>query len=97
VPEPGTFGENLTLSSFGPEAVRIGDRYRVGEALLEVTAPRIPLRDLRDANGPAELGAAVAAARKPGLYVRVLEPGEVAVGDSVDRLGAMTVVRSWST
>jgi MOSC domain-containing protein YiiM len=39
---PGTFGENLTLSSFGSEPVRIGDRYRVGEALLEVTAPRIP-------------------------------------------------------
>ncbi len=42
LPAPGTFGENLTLSSFGPEVVRIGERYRVGEALLEVTAPRIP-------------------------------------------------------
>ena len=41
-PEPGTFGENLTLSSFGAEPVRIGDRYRVGATLVEVTAPRIP-------------------------------------------------------
>src|SRR5687767_9196719 len=42
MPEPGTFGENLTLASFGPEPVRIGDRFRVGAALVEVTAPRIP-------------------------------------------------------
>src|SRR5215213_8587873 len=41
-PPPGTFGENLTLSSFGSEAVRIGDRFRIGTALVEVTAPRIP-------------------------------------------------------
>ena len=58
-PEPGTFGENLTLSSFGPEPVRIGDRYRVGQTLLEVTAPRIPCSTFADANGRAELGAAV--------------------------------------
>lgn len=38
VPEPGTFGENLTLSSFGDEPVRIGDRYRIGAALVEATA-----------------------------------------------------------
>ena len=42
MPAPGTFGENLTLSSFGEEQVRIGDRFRIGAALVEVTAPRIP-------------------------------------------------------
>jgi MOSC domain-containing protein YiiM len=36
VPEPGTFGENLTLSSFGEEPVRIGDRFRTGAGLVEV-------------------------------------------------------------
>ncbi len=41
VPQPGTFGENLTLSSFGTEPVRIGDRFRIGIALVEMTAPRI--------------------------------------------------------
>lgn len=40
--EPGTLGENLTLSSFGREAVHIGDRYRIGRVVLEVTSPRIP-------------------------------------------------------
>lgn len=43
---PGTFGENLTFSSFGAEPVRIGDRFRVGEVLLEITAPRIPCSTL---------------------------------------------------
>jgi MOSC domain-containing protein YiiM len=87
VPEPGTFGENLTLSSFGPEAVRIGDRYRVGEALLEVTAPRIPCATFATRMGEPNWVQRFAAARRPGLYVRVLEPGEVAVGDGVDRFG----------
>jgi MOSC domain-containing protein YiiM len=86
VPEPGTFGENLTLSSFGPEAVRIGDRYRVGEALLEVTAPRIPCSTFATRMGEPNWVQRFAAARRPGLYVRVLEPGEVAVGDRVDQL-----------
>ena len=87
VPEPGTFGENLTLSSFGPEAVRIGDRYRVGEALLEVTAPRIPCATFATRMGEPNWVQRFADARRPGLYVRVLEPGGVAVGDRVDRLG----------
>jgi MOSC domain-containing protein YiiM len=87
VPEPGTFGENLTLSIFGPEAVRIGDRYRVGEALLEVTAPRIPCATFATRMGEPNWVQRFAAARRAGLYVRVLEPGEVAAGDRVDRFG----------
>jgi MOSC domain-containing protein YiiM len=87
VPEPGTFGENLTLSSFGPEAVRIGDRYRVGEALLEVTAPRIPCATFATRMGEPNWVQRFAAARRQGLHVSVLEPGEVAVGDRVDRFG----------
>jgi MOSC domain-containing protein YiiM len=85
-PEPGTFGENLTLSSFGTGDVRIGDRFRVGEVLLEVTAPRIPCSVF--ATRMAEEGwvKRFAAARRPGLYVRVLEPGAVAAGDPVERL-----------
>jgi MOSC domain-containing protein YiiM len=87
LPAPGTFGENLTLSSFGSEVVRIGDRYRVGEALLEATAPRIPCSTFATRMGEPDWVQRFAAARRPGLYVRVLEPGEVAVGDRVDRLG----------
>ena len=85
-PAPGTFGENLTLSSFGPEPVRIGDRYRVGAALLEATAPRIPCATFATRMGEPTWVKRFAQARRPGLYVRVLEPGEVAAGDPVDRI-----------
>ncbi|MEW6423114.1 MAG: MOSC domain-containing protein, partial [Deinococcota bacterium] len=40
--EPGTFGENLLISGLESAQVQIGERFRVGEVLLEVTAPRIP-------------------------------------------------------
>jgi MOSC domain-containing protein YiiM len=85
-PEPGTFGENLTLSSFGPAPVRIGDRFRVGAALVEVTAPRIPCSVFATRMGERNWVKRFAAARRPGLYVRVVEPGEVAAGDAVERL-----------
>ncbi|HUH15655.1 MAG TPA: MOSC domain-containing protein [Gaiellaceae bacterium] len=88
VPEPGTFGENLTLSGFGPEPVRIGDRFRIGEALVEVTAPRIPCSVFATRMGEADWVKRFAAARRPGLYVRVLEPGEVGAGDPVERLAS---------
>ena len=86
-PEPGTFGENLTLSSFGVEPVRIGDRFQVGAALVEVTAPRIPCSVFATRMGEPDWVKRFADARRPGLYVRVLEPGEVGAGDPVERLG----------
>lgn len=87
VPEPGTFGENLTLSSFGAESVRIGDRFRAGAVLVEVTAPRIPCSVFATRMEKPAWVKRFAAARRPGLYVRVLEPGEIAAGDAVERLG----------
>jgi MOSC domain-containing protein YiiM len=85
-PEPGTFGENLTLSGFGAEPVRIGDRFRIGAAVVEVTAPRIPCSVFATRMDEPNWVKRFADARRPGLYVRVLEPGEVAAGDPVERL-----------
>jgi len=87
VPQPGTFGENLTLSSFGALPVRIGDRFRIGATLVEVTAPRIPCSVFATRMGEPNWVKRFADAKRPGLYVRVLEPGEVAAGDPVERLG----------
>jgi MOSC domain-containing protein YiiM len=86
VPEPGTFGENLTLSSFGAEPVRIGERFQVGAALVEVTAPRIPCSVFATRMGEPDWVKRFAGARRPGFYARVLDPGEVAAGDPVERL-----------
>ena len=87
LPAPGTFGENLTLSGFGSEPVRIGERFRVGEALVEVTAPRIPCAVFATRMGEPNWVKRFADARRPGLYVRVLEPGDVEAGAPVERLG----------
>jgi MOSC domain-containing protein YiiM len=87
IPAPGTYGENLTLSSFGPEPVRIGDRFRAGGTLVEVTAPRIPCSVFATRMEEPNWVKRFADARRPGLYVRVVEPGEVAAGDPVEALG----------
>ena len=86
VPGPGTFGETVTLSGFGSAPVRIGDRFRLGPALVEVTAPRIPCSVFATRMEQPAWVKRFAAARRPGLYVRVLEPGEVAAGDPVERI-----------
>jgi MOSC domain-containing protein YiiM len=86
-PGPGTFGENVTVSSLGPEPVRIGDRFRLGEALVEVTAPRIPCSVFATRMDEDAWVKRFADARRPGVYVRVLEPGEIGAGDAVERLG----------
>jgi MOSC domain-containing protein YiiM len=83
---PGSFGENLTLSSFGSDPVRIGDRFRVGRALLEATAPRIPCGVFATHVRREAWVKRFAAAERPGVYARVLEPGEVAAGDPGERL-----------
>ncbi|MGZ8782405.1 MAG: MOSC domain-containing protein [Gaiellaceae bacterium] len=89
-PDPGTFGENLTLSSFGPDPVRIGERFRIGATLVEVTSPRIPCAVFATRMGEPSWVKRFAEARRPGLYARVLEPGEVEAGDPVERLPAGT-------
>lgn len=86
VMEPGTFGENLTLSTFGDSEVRIGDRYRIGNVLLEITAPRIPCGTLAARMSDLQFVKKFREARRPGCYVRVLEEGELRAGDAVERL-----------
>ncbi len=100
---PGSFGENLTLSSFGAEPVRIGDRFRCGRALLQATAPRIPCSVFATHLREEAWVKRFAAAERAGIYARVLEPGEVAVGDPVERADAggdapelVELARIWS-
>lgn len=85
---PGQFGENLTLSSFGSDDLRIGDRYEVGQSLIEVTAPRVPCGKFAARMGRADWVETFRAGRKPGFYARVLEEGRVRSGDRVVRVAA---------
>ncbi|HWE64123.1 MAG TPA: MOSC domain-containing protein [Chloroflexota bacterium] len=80
---PGTFGENLTLSDLESATLRIGDRLRVGEILLEVTAPRIPCVTLAARMEDPRFVKTFRHAEKPGVYCRVVEPGYVKMSDPV--------------
>jgi len=83
----GTFGENLTLSSFGdlPSSadVRVGDRFEIGGVVLEATSPRIPCDKLAAKMGDMGFVKRFAQAERPGVYTRVLQTGSVRIGDEV--------------
>jgi MOSC domain-containing protein YiiM len=81
--EPGIFGENLTISDLESASFNIGDRLKIGTVLLEVSASRIPCSTLAARMGDTGFVKKFRQARRPGLYCRVLEEGEVQVGDTV--------------
>jgi len=80
--EPGTFGENLTIDGL-PSDLNVGDRLLIGDVLLEATAPRIPCNTLAAQMQDHAFGVAFRRAERPGIYFRVLNEGEVGVGDGV--------------
>ena len=80
---PGTFGENLTVSGLESAALCVGDRFGVGSAVLEVTAPRIPCLTLAVRMGDPAFLKRFRRAERPGVYCRVLREGEVRAGQPV--------------
>jgi MOSC domain-containing protein YiiM len=82
--DAGTFGENLTLEGIDTEAALIGERWAIGSAVLEVTAPRIPCLKLQTRMGEAKFIKRFAAARRPGAYLRIVQESELAAGDAVE-------------
>ena len=78
--EPGTFGENVTVST-APKTVRVGDRIQVEDALLEVTSPRIPCATFAARMGEPGWIRRFRDANRPGFYCRVLQTGTVRPGD----------------
>jgi MOSC domain-containing protein YiiM len=80
---PGIFGENLTISELESASFNIGDVLIVGEAQLQVTAPRIPCSDFAARMEDLQWVKKFRAAERPGLYCRVLKEGFVQAGDAV--------------
>lgn len=80
---PGAVGENLSLASVTEHDVGIGDLFRVGRAVLQVTQPRKPCFKLGPRFDDQRLAAAMVREGRTGWYFRVLEPGVVAEGDQV--------------
>jgi MOSC domain-containing protein YiiM len=77
---PGTFGENLTLEGVDASALPIGERWRVGTALLEVSEPRIPCFKLAWRMQSPTFPKRFAKAMRFGTYFRIIEEGEVEAG-----------------
>ncbi len=79
----GQFGENFTVDGLSDEEVCIGDHYRIGSALFEVTQPRVTCYRVGIRMNEPQMPALLVSHRKPGFYLRVLQEGEVAAGDEI--------------
>jgi MOSC domain-containing protein YiiM len=81
---PGVFGDNLTLSGVDVSGALLGERWRIGTVLAEVTGPRIPCGVFRYWMGERGWVRRFAAAGRPGAYLRIVREGEIGAGDRVE-------------
>ncbi|WP_407121894.1 MOSC domain-containing protein [Bradyrhizobium sp. STM 3561] len=79
----GQFGENFTVDGLSDAETCIGDRYRIGKALFEVTQPRVTCYRLGIRMNEPDMAALLVKHGRPGFYLRVLEEGEVETGDEI--------------
>ncbi|MBV9492008.1 MAG: MOSC domain-containing protein [Verrucomicrobia bacterium] len=79
----GQFGENFTVEGLPDDEVCIGDRYRIGGALFEVTQPRVTCYRVGIRMDEPRMAALLVSHHRPGFYFRVLEEGEVGAGDEI--------------
>jgi ferredoxin-NADP reductase/MOSC domain-containing protein YiiM len=79
----GQFSENFTIEGFPDGEVCVGDRYRIGSALFEVSQPRVTCYRVGIRMNEARMPALLTASGRPGFYMRVLEEGEVGAGDAI--------------
>jgi ferredoxin-NADP reductase/MOSC domain-containing protein YiiM len=83
----GQFGENLTIEGLPDDAVCIGDRYRIGSALFEVTQPRVTCYRVGIRMDEPRMPALLTSSGRPGFYFRVLQEGSVCAGDEIVKVG----------
>lgn len=78
---PGAFGENLVVEGLDEAGLCLGDRWRLGQALVEVSQGRQPCWKLNLRFGRPDMARRVQETGRCGWYFRVLEPGTIAAGD----------------
>lgn len=83
----GQFGENFTIEGMPDDDVCIGDRYRIGGALFEVTQPRVTCYRVGISTNEPRMPALLTSSGRPGFYFRVLQEGEVGAGDEIVKVG----------
>ncbi len=91
----GQFGENFTVRGLADDQVCIGDQYRIGEAVFEVTQPRVTCYRVGIRMDDPRMPAMLVSHQRPGFYLRVLREGAVQTGDDIVQVAsgpeAMTV------
>jgi ferredoxin-NADP reductase/MOSC domain-containing protein YiiM/ferredoxin len=84
--EYGQFGENFTVEGLPDNEVCIGDRYRIGGAVFEVTQPRVTCYRVGIRMNHPQMPALLVSHRRPGFYFRVIAEGEVGGGDEIQKV-----------
>lgn len=84
----GQFGENFTVEGLADDEVCVGDRYRIGGALFEVTQPRVTCYRVGIRMDEPAMPSLLVAHHRPGFYLRVLEEGLVEAGDAIVKEGS---------
>ncbi len=79
----GQFAENFTVEGLADSEVSIGDRFRIGTAVFEVTQPRVTCYRIGMRMDEPRMAALLVEHHRPGFYFRVLEEGEVGAGDEI--------------
>jgi len=79
----GQFGENFTVEGLADSEVFIGDHFRIGSALFEVSQPRVTCYRVGMRMNDSQMAMKLVAQHRPGFYFRVLEEGEVGTGDEI--------------
>ena len=82
----GNFGENLTVEGLADDEVCIGDRFRIGGAVVEVSQPRDTCYRVGIRLNRPEIAALLVAHHRPGFYFRVIQEGEIGAGDRIEKL-----------
>ena len=85
---PGLLGENLTVDGLPDDEVCIGDRYQIGEAVFEVTQPRVTCYRAGIRIGEPRMAALLVSHRRPGFYCRVLTEGVVEAGQEIVKVSS---------
>jgi len=82
----GQFGEKFTVEGLPDNGVCIGDQYRIGNAIFEVTQPRVTCYRVGIRMNEPRMAALLVAHHRPGFYFRVLQEGEVGAGDDIVKI-----------
>ncbi|MBV8291269.1 MAG: MOSC domain-containing protein, partial [Mycobacterium sp.] len=86
--QPGHFGENFTVEGLPDDGVCIGDRYRIGQAVFEVSQPRVTCYRVGLRLGEPQMAALLVSHRRPGFYFRVITEGEIEAGQDIVKVGS---------